>query len=328
MQPQVENGQMGQRPGDAAVGATLYIEGQVTKSGSRAVTLLLTLVMVTMGLLALFWGGGLVAQGYLYQQPAERLPLRSALAAVLVGLFITLWVWIDQRNPKKYDTFFEFSGESSRPFHEFDAIRWQEKEQVKDKIVARKDDKGQPVERVMKVKQSSGAKGAPFIDEATSKPFQLSGAFPPDNARLMTVALRVKLDDGPPVRFNAVLVKDDKTGAVGYPIGERRFIEENGSRYVRLDELGLMFTPTPGVVFTALLLNFLLFVVWFAALWPVMRFSWGHALGFTAIFGLVTMLLIMPLLFKPNRTPKAPGVEAVWVGDTECRSTFHGEPGA
>ena len=42
-------------------------------------------LMLTLGLFALFLGGGLVAQGYLYQNPAERLPVRAVAAAVLVG---------------------------------------------------------------------------------------------------------------------------------------------------------------------------------------------------------------------------------------------------
>ena len=54
------------------------------------------------------------------------------------------------------------------------------------------------------------------------------------------------------------------------------------------------------------LLNLLLFVAWFVAFWPILRFTVGHALGLAAVMGLVTMLLVMPLLFKPNRAAKGP----------------------
>src|SRR5439155_23540535 len=88
---------------------------------------------------------------------------------------------------------------------------------------------------------------------------------------------------------------------------ERRFTEEGGSRYIRGDPtgLGLMFVPSSSVVALALLVNLLHFVAWFVAFWVVMQFRWGHALGFAAALGLVTMLLIMPLLFKQVRKPAA-----------------------
>ena len=64
------------------------------------VTLLLILFLITLLLFTLFLGGSLVAQGYLYQQPAERLPLRALSGAVLVGAFITIWVSIDRAAPR------------------------------------------------------------------------------------------------------------------------------------------------------------------------------------------------------------------------------------
>ena len=87
-------------------------------------TLLITLVLITLVLFALFLGGGLVAQGYLYQEPADRLPLRALAGAVLVGLFIMMWVLIDRGAPRKYDTFFQFSPYTTREFTEFEAVRW------------------------------------------------------------------------------------------------------------------------------------------------------------------------------------------------------------
>src|SRR5712691_1077493 len=55
-----------------------------TSVEATVVMLLLVFLMLFLGLFALFLGGGLVAQGYLYQQPVERLPLRAIVAAVLV----------------------------------------------------------------------------------------------------------------------------------------------------------------------------------------------------------------------------------------------------
>src|SRR6185437_861369 len=86
--------------------------------------LLVIFALSTVILFALFWGGSLVAQGYLYQQPASRLPLRAAIAALWVGGFTATWVAIDKKNPGKYDTFFSFYGETTREFDEFEAVRW------------------------------------------------------------------------------------------------------------------------------------------------------------------------------------------------------------
>jgi len=252
------------------------------------VNLLLTLLLVTMTLFALFWGGGLVAQGYLYSQPADRLPLRAAVAALVVGLFLTMWVGIDKRNPGRYDTFFSFSSYTTAEFSEFTAVRWTS---LGGKI--RQDAQGQPVETLVKFKRLSGTR---FVEEGTTQEFKLN------DSTMMTAAILVKPDENSePVRFNAKLVNGN------YPQvkDERRFEEVNGSRYVKAEQLGVMYIPSTGVVVGALLLNFLLFVVWFVALWPVMRFSWGPSLGFAAVLGVVTMLILMPLLFKPNRAPQA-----------------------
>ena len=259
-------------------------------------TLFLTLVLVTVALFALFWGGGLVAQGYLYQQPADRLPLRAAAAALLVGLFVASWCWLDKRNPGKYDTFFEFASYTKQEFGEFTAVRWSA---VGGKL--KKDAQGNPTETTVKFKRQAGSKFGAFVEEGTGHPFKLN------DSTMMTAAVVLKPDEGAePIRLNADMTKADpqKDDAPKYT-AERKFTEVNGSRYVTADQIGVLYVPSTGVVVLALLLNFLLFVVWFAAFWPVMRFSWGHALGGAAVFGLVTMLLLMPLLFKPNRAPKA-----------------------
>ena len=260
----------------------------------------LMFALVTVFLFGLFWGGSLVAQGYFYQNPADRLPLRAAVAALLVALFISLWVWIDKQHPGKYDTFFAFAGETARDFAEFEAVRWQFDPSTKGMV---KDAQGKPAETTAKFRKAPGGKTPTFLDESTSKKFVTH------DTDMMTAALVVKGDDGNAARFNAEMKKDERTGAMNYvtDANERRFVEEKGSRYIKASQMGVMYVPSSGVVATALLLNFALFAVWFVAFWPVLRFNWGHALGFAAVFGLIMMLLVMPLLFGPNRkTDRAP----------------------
>ena len=289
--------------GDAAAGLTLShslrrIPGPFARiSRSHAVALLLTFALLAAVLFALFWGGTLVAQGYFYQQPADRLPARAGGAAVLVAGFLTVWVWVDKNNPGKYDTFFEFAPYSTTTFGEFEAVRW-----LADPVAAgkgrpgfKKDDKGNPVEKVTTFRRPGGSKTAAFAEDGTGQAFKLN------TADAMTAALVVKPDDGgTTARYKAELAKDGLTYA-----GERRFVEEGGSRYLHATQLGVLYVPSNRAVALALLLNFLLFAVWFAALWPVLQFNWPHALGLAAVLGLVTMLLVMPLVFKPNRAPPA-----------------------
>jgi hypothetical protein len=277
---------------------------------------LLILVLVTLVLFALFLGGSLLAQGYLYQQPADRLPLRALAAAVLVGSFITLWVMIDRAWPRKYDTFFEFAPYSRNEFTEFEAIRWVSPDGVKLKV----DASGNLVEEVVKFKRPTEKAGA-FVEEGTGAPFHMRSSSKTGSS-YMTAAIRVKpAPDAEPVRFNAQ-VKDDSRGMKVYVGGAEnsKFVEEKGSRYIQADQLGVMYVPSTQTVVFALFINVLHFVLWFVAFWAILQYTRGHALGLTVVFGLVTMLMVLPLLFKPGRAPKP--VEApktAWIQRTEDR---------
>lgn len=277
-------------------------------------TLLIVLVLVTLILFAMFLGGGLVAQGYLYQAPAERLPLRALAAAALVGLFLTMWVWIDSKNPRKYDTFFEFAPYETKTFDDMEAVRWVSPDGSKLRV----DGNGAPVEVGMKFKRGVGGKSNTFFDEA-GEPFQLNSSGKTGQS-YMTAAIKLHPDgdgkqadpkaaprpksDGDMVRFNAQLTKDKRT-YINSPDG-RKFIEDKGSRYVNADQLGVVYVPTTGTVVVALFINLMHFVVWFVAFWLILQFSRGHSAIMTASFGLITMLLVLPLLFGPNRKPKPP----------------------
>jgi hypothetical protein len=181
----------------------------------------------------------------------------------------------------------------------------------------KKNDKNEPAETTAKFKRPAGNKAGAFRVDGTGETFRLS------TSSTMTSALVVPGPDGNPVRFRAEMLAPDAKGklvpltdelAKGDPKGvvyapNMRFVEEKGSRYIQAKQLdehkGVMFVPSSGVVATALLLNIGHFVVWFLAIWLLLRFSWGHALGFSIVAGLVTMLVILPLLFKPNRVPRA-----------------------
>jgi hypothetical protein len=59
-------------------------------------------------------------------------------------------------------------------------------------------------------------------------------------------------------------------------------------------------------VVITLALNFLLVVLWLVAMWLLLRYSFVHALGLTAVGALVCMLILLPLLFRFNRPAERP----------------------
>lgn len=266
--------------------------------------LFLVFLMLLLGLFALFLGGGLVAQGYLYQNPAERLPLRSLGAAGLVAGFVTLWVAIDRNSPGRYDTFFNFEAYKTADFNEFEAVRWAG---AYGKL--RLDANGKPSESIVKFKRGPGGKDAKFLEEGTDQPFSMNGNSPAIG-QYMTGAIRVKgPGDAEPVRYEATLKEDPRTKEMAFA-PETRFKEENGSRYVEAHKIGTLFIPSLATVVGALALNVMLFVVWLVAFWPVMRFSFAHALMFAAGFAMLTLVGVMPLLFGRNREAKPPPAPA------------------
>jgi hypothetical protein len=241
-------------------------------------TLLLTFAAVTAGLFVALWGLGAFIQGALYSGPASRLPLRALAGAVLLGGFITLWTSANTRAGTKdrYGVLHEFTSETHTEFTEFDAIR--------------RDRAGK--ERTVPFKRTGG-RTAPFVEAADpSRPFTLT------TADYVTTGLEVKEGDGK-TRF------DDELDAGGkYKHAANKVFRDGKGRRI---EFGQSNTPSPivakstGAQIGALLLNAGVFVVWFVVFWPVMRFTLGHALGLAAVFGAVTMLLLMPMLFDTNR---------------------------
>ena len=278
--------------------------------------MLITFLLVFVGLFALLWAVTAVAQAYVYQQPADRLPARAAVAALLVGGYIIFWVALDRKQPGKYDDFLAFAGYSTTTFDEFDAVRWDADPAVRNKVEFKKDAGGKPAETVTRYKRI-GKTPPRFADEKTNKEFVLS------DGGVLTAAVVLKPDPaGPQVRFNAGF-KEDARGKTYYPKGNdgRRFVEENGSRYVSLDQPGVLYIPSAVTVFLAILINLGMFVAWYAAFWPVLRFGAGFAALMTLAFGVFTIFVVMPVLFKPGRAAKpveevavVTQERAVWLG--------------
>jgi hypothetical protein len=242
--------------------------------------LVLTFAGLVAGFFAFFWGTTLFLQSSLYNAPTTKLPVRAAIAAFLVGGFLTFWTFVNTRAESKdrYGTFFEFNPTSSHDFAEFTAVRRD----------ANKKETPVPHKKV------SGK----FVEaQDTTKGFRMK------SADFYVTAIEVKEKDKA-ARFEA-----DLDGEGRYKAGSTKvFREKDGKRFI---EFGPSEVPTPiyapssGAFVGALMLNLMLYVVLFVALWPVLRYTLGHAIAGAAGIGVFVMLLLMPLLFERNKVPEA-----------------------
>jgi hypothetical protein len=271
------------------------------------VVLALTFVLLVSALALALWGTTRFFQSYLYSEPADKLPVRALVAGLVVGGFMTLWTYVNTRadSENKYGTFFDFNPEASKEVAAFEAVRRHPKRDERGKFLPEGE------ERTVAFTRKPGGKAGEFVDEKTGAAFELKNT----SQNYLTVALVLDDGDGRKARFNAAIdPKNPNTYATAGDAANHRFDEERGSRYIDGAFPATVYAPSRAIVFAALGLNALAFVAWFAAFWPVLRYGSGHALGMATACGLVTMLVLMPLLFKLNKPKPAvvlpPGVTA------------------
>ncbi len=243
--------------------------------------LAVTLAVLTVAFAGVFWGLSLFLQGYLYSMPASRLPLRALVGGLAVACFLTMWTYVNTRADfeNKYGTFFEFNPTAAKEIAQFEAVRYG---------VTTKDEKTVPF------KLQTGTKAPTFVDPDGQK-FKLADS----GGGYITVALNVD-SDGKKTRFDAEMREDARVGKV-YSTDNKLFKEKGGSRYFEGESPHLVFAPSTATLVLAIALNVLMFVVWFLAFWPILQYLPGHAIGLAFVFGLVTMVVLMPLLFKLNK---------------------------
>src|SRR5687767_3279135 len=125
----------------------------------------------------MFWGLALFVQGYLYNQPADRLPLRALVAGLGVALFLTGWTYLNTRatHEDKYGVLHRFVATSQVPVNEFEAVR----------RLGIKDEKGQPKEVTVPFKWEPAGAGGQFVEVETGKKFEIN------TSNYMTVAMLV-----------------------------------------------------------------------------------------------------------------------------------------
>ncbi len=252
--------------------------------------LALTLAGLTVGLFAFFWGLALFLHSYLYSQVADRLPVRAVVSALLVACGLTGWTILNVRasHPDKFGVLVGFdrmlTPTSSRDVAEFEAVR----------ELTVKDAAGKPKEQTAKFVWDGRDS---FVEPDSKAKFALN------TSTYLTTALLVP-GDGGPARFEAVRENGRYTP-------EKKFVDPAGRTIEGLAPRA-MTIPSPGALVLGLLVNAGAFLLWVVVLWLGMRFALGHATGLGLLFGLATMVVLMPLLFNAH-TPR-PGVAAAVKG--------------
>jgi hypothetical protein len=252
-----------------------------------------TLILFTffgclVGFTAIFLGVAALLQPLLYSTAADKLPLRAVVAGLLLTIVVTGWAYLNTRasHKDKYGTLFEYSATAVTDVEEFQAVR----------RLSIKGDDGQLKETTVmfRWKPGAGPNSGDFLEAETQKPFSRSTSI------YITPALNLKPDTSG--EWKKFVTPTDGTKYVGLekssdPI---TYTEEGGTRFVSDENLRKLQSPSTSGAIAVLLLNLGHFVAWFVALWPIMRYRLGHALIMVCLFGGVTMLILMPLLFNTN----------------------------
>jgi hypothetical protein len=234
--------------------------------------LLIILAVLVPILAAALWLSAVILQGWLYNDLANRLPLRALGGGAVLALFLTGWCAIYKADPGRFDTLFNFKTEAlDSTVTEFQSVRKVGKEEKKP------------------VKYARGGAGSEFASAETGKVWKRSDA----DGMVVAILIPPKDGKGEPTRFNAQLQPDGT-----FPAGGVRFQEEKGPRYTDEASLGQVYRVRSFAVIGNLFANFLHAALWAVVLWLGMRFAFGHAVGIGLAFWAVTMIALQPALFK------------------------------
>jgi hypothetical protein len=221
------------------------------------------------GIAVVVFAGTLLLQGSFYSEPVNHLLWRAPAASLVLTLFFAGWCYLAYRSPGTYGTLFDFTATEDEPrFPQFWSVK-RGKESL--------------------YEYSKGYRE--YRDKTTHKRWSRS------DSEGVVQAIIVEDKGGQKIRFEAELTPDGKfKTAAGEPV---RYVEVGGRKRVMTDgDIGRVSTVHWGRIVGNISLNFLHLAFWFAALWLLLRFQWGHAFGLALVLWLIVTFAVMPMLFK------------------------------
>jgi hypothetical protein len=235
------------------------------------VLLPLLFVGLTLILGAILWFVGVALQGWLYNDLANRLPLRALAGGAALALFMTAWCAIYRADPGRFDTLTNFKTEVlDGVYDEFQSVR---------KVG---DEERKPARFVRRGESND------FESPETRKLWARS------DADGMVVALLIKeRGKEEPTRF----VPNLNPNGTYLPPDETRYEADGGRRYMDHVALGKVYRVRSFAYIGNFFANFLHLTLWIVVLWLVMRFALGHAIGIGLALWALAMLVVQPALF-------------------------------
>ena len=248
-------------------------------------SLLVILIITLVSLIVLLWAGTVFFQGYIYTEPSPGVYWQAPAAAAVLTLGYTVWclsiALSSGASPTNIpiNTIFRFTPTE-------DMLRkpapklWAIKADPKKKTGSDRDgDVTLYVSERVFDKLNPGK--IRYIDPATQKPYNFQG--------VIALEIQPVPDDPAKMRFDLI-----ETGTGQY----RQFVSKDGWAMIEFEE-GPTGLPTKfriGRFILNILFNVAHLVGWFLGLWLLLRFQWGHALGFAVVMWLVTTLVLLPIL--------------------------------
>jgi hypothetical protein len=228
----------------------------------------MVLLLFWAGMTALLFSGARLLQSSFYNDPVRDLYWRAPAAAALLTVFIGSWCLLEVNNPGQYAAIHEFTPTDDRQFQELKAI-------------IRKDNKDQTVDYRLR----SNERGQSEYRE-TKPPYRPLPSHPE--------AIIVN-ENGAPVRFDP---ERDASGHFRIAEGQALRYTDAQGRIMSEDMVGRISIFHWTRFLSNMALNGIHLVLWFGALWLLLRFQWTHALGLAVPLWLGMTLLILPMLLQ------------------------------
>ena len=236
--------------------------------------LLIVFAICAASLIVILWVTTVFLQGYYYTEPTENIQWQAPAAGTLLAAFFTVWCLLLLNSAPAvgevpYDTLFRFSPHidmQKEPFREIWVVRKGEKE---------------PVLYKRHGTVTAGQAQYEYRDTTiAARPYTWS------NVEAVLVEV-----DGQKMRFNVTPAPEGST--------YRELVADSGGWTMTEYERGPDGQPRAfrwSRFSATMMLNASHFLLWFLALWLLLRFNWPHALGLAVIFWLVMSLAILPMI--------------------------------
>jgi hypothetical protein len=231
---------------------------------------ILLVVFVVLSLLLAAWT--LFFQGYIYSEPVEAIYWRAPAAGAALTLFLIIWVVLDyrsiddRRQEGRYHPLHEFSFRETKTYN----YLWIPRD-GRDELYA--------------------LRGSEYLNKnrhrLPERPTKITAGDELDGEKEV---FEPEMENG---RFKA------KQGE-----SLRYYDPGNKSRYMDESSLGRISITHYGWLVMTLLLNFGFLLVWFVALWLLLRFQWSHALGIAFGFWLISLFVLPMILTRAEQVRK------------------------